>query len=143
MVRVQLATHADVGEWRTQARDLLHRNISPELVTWCGPDADSILAGVELSAVAGRAPVPAPATLKRVPREFLALVERVIAHRDTQRFALLYRILWRLSREEPRLLALLTDADVQRARVMAQAVKRDAHKMKAFVRFREDRKSVV
>ena len=137
MVRVQLATQADVGEWRTQARDLLHRNISPELVTWCGPDADSILAGVELSAVAGRA--PASATPKRVPREFLALVERVIAHRDTQRFALLYRILWRLSREEPRLLALLTDADVQRARVMAQAVKRDAHKMKAFVRFREVR----
>jgi DNA polymerase len=72
----------------------------------------------------------------RVSAEFLDLAATVALHREPSRFALLYRLLWRL-RSEPRLLALSVDPDVAQARAWAKAVDRDIHKMQAFVRFRE------
>jgi len=57
-------------------------------------------------------------------------------HSDPGRFALLYRLLWRL-RLEPRLLALSMDPDVVTANGMEKAVRRAVHKMHAFVRFRK------
>jgi DNA polymerase len=71
-----------------------------------------------------------------VPQDFIDLAEKVICHRDPSRFALLYRILWRL-KDEPRLLHIVTDPDVARARDMAKSVSLASHKMTAFVRFRE------
>ncbi|MEO6017884.1 MAG: UdgX family uracil-DNA binding protein, partial [Polaromonas sp.] len=67
--------------------------------------------------------------------EFLTLCESVILHSDPGRFGLLYRILWRLV-HEPGLRHDPLDADMMKAQHMAQAVRRDMHKMKAFVRFR-------
>ena len=52
------------------------------------------------------------------------------------RFALLYRLLWRL-RQNHDLLDIATDPDVAEIAAMAKAVRRDEHKMHAFVRFRE------
>ena len=71
----------------------------------------------------------------RVPPEFASLCASVILHRDSNRFGLLYRLLWRL-RTEPGLRHDPLDADWLLAQRMAQAVRRDMHKMKAFVRFR-------
>jgi DNA polymerase len=65
----------------------------------------------------------------------MALAENVILHSDPQRFALLYRLLWRLKRE-PRLMDVASDEDVVRARMMEDAVSREIHKTHAFVRFR-------
>src|SRR5690606_6732364 len=78
---------------------------------------------------------PSPHTVT-VSRAFITLARRVMLHRDPTRFALLYRVLWRL-RTEPRLLELEVDADVSRLRDLAKSVARDIHKMHAFVRFRE------
>ncbi|BCJ90083.1 uracil-DNA glycosylase [Terrihabitans soli] len=72
----------------------------------------------------------------RVSRRFLDLAAAASLHSDPERFALLYRILWRL-RSQPALLDLSTDADIARANDMAKNVRRDIHKMHAFVRFRE------
>jgi DNA polymerase len=69
---------------------------------------------------------------RRVP----ALCEHVVLHRDPDRFGLLYRLLWRLQ-TEPALRHDALDADWVAAQQMAQAVRRDMHKMTAFVRFRE------
>ena len=77
----------------------------------------------------------APATT-HVPREFLQLASAVACHRDASRWDDLYRVLWRLTHGEPRLLDVATDPDVHRLSVMERAVSRAAHKMKAFVRFR-------
>src|SRR5262249_55735220 len=55
---------------------------------------------------------------------------------EGERFALLYRLLWRLVANHA-LLDVATDADVARVAAMAKAVHRDEHKMHAFVRFRE------
>ena len=70
-----------------------------------------------------------------VPPDFLTLCESVILHSDPNRFGLLYRLLWRMA-HEPGLRHDPLDADRLKAGHMAQAVRRDMHKMKAFVRFR-------
>jgi len=70
-----------------------------------------------------------------VPPAFITLCETVVLHFDPARFALLYRLLWRLV-HEPGLRHDPLDADRVQAQHMAQSVRRDMHKMKAFVRFR-------
>ena len=71
-----------------------------------------------------------------VPAEFVELAKTAILHRNPERFAMLYRLLWRL-RGNHDLLDVATDPDVAQVRAMAKAVRRDEHKMHAFVRFRE------
>jgi probable DNA metabolism protein len=78
---------------------------------------------------------PADATVS-VPPAFISLAEAVVCHSDPGRFGLLYRILFRL-RNERRLLDIVSDADVHRALMLQKSVRRDCHKMTAFVRFKE------
>ena len=115
--------------WRDAARNALHAGVPPDALDWDDADRPSLL-GASL-------PAPDPARAgARVPRALLALAERVLAHRDPHRHALLYRLTWRLANGEPTLLSNPLDADVQRAHQLDKAVRRDLHKMKAFVRFR-------
>ncbi|MEM1181419.1 MAG: UdgX family uracil-DNA binding protein [Acidobacteriota bacterium] len=130
--------------WRELARGLLGEGVQPHEVDW-RPEGES----PQLSLPA-RAPGPSRArgvgglkargasvaAAPRVPRAFLDLAQSVSLHRDAGRWALLYRTLWRLVHGEPHLVAVGLDDDVLRLRRMAQAVRRDRHKMKAFVRFR-------
>ena len=71
-----------------------------------------------------------------VPAKFVELAQTAILHRDPKRFAILYRLLWRL-RGNHELLDVATDPDTAQVTAMAKAVRRDEHKMHAFVRFRE------
>lgn len=70
------------------------------------------------------------------PRAFVEAAEIVAAHRDPERWNLLYRLLCRLQSER-NLLAVEVDDDVAAMRKMKQQVLRDVHKMHAFVRFRK------
>jgi DNA polymerase len=72
----------------------------------------------------------------RANRRFLGLAAKASLHSDPARFALLYRVLWRLQRK-PRLMEDRADPDVRRLEELDKSVRRDAHKMHAFVRFRE------
>ncbi|WP_133498863.1 UdgX family uracil-DNA binding protein [Cognatilysobacter terrigena] len=120
----------ELAAWRDQARMALRAEIAPEVIEWNG-DVDGLLGA---RALVDAEPVrEAPA----VPGGFLRLAQAVIAHRDPHRHALLYRLLWRLTHGEPSLLEHDADIDVRRAAQLEKAVHRDAHKMKAFVRFRE------
>jgi DNA polymerase len=128
-----LSHAADFAGWRGAARGFLARNISPGDIAWrvgAAPD--------DLFAIAPHEPAPPPAEAAplRVPRDFVELAELVACHKDEGRFALLYRLIWRL-REDRDLLARTTDDDVFRARAMAKTIRRERHKMEAFVRFRE------
>ncbi len=76
-------------------------------------------------------------TRYRVPPAFLELAKWVAANRNPGRWQLLYRMLWRITHGEQHLLEIASDTDYLSAQEMAQAVRRDAHKMKAFVRFRK------
>jgi uracil-DNA glycosylase len=67
-------------------------------------------------------------------REFLDLARKAILHRDAGRHALLYRLLWRLQRERG-LMRDTADPDVRHMAALAKEVRRDIHKMRAFVRF--------
>ncbi len=71
-----------------------------------------------------------------VPPPFVELAKCVACHRDQRRWDLLYRVLWRLTTTEPYLLEIVSDDDMLSLHRMEKAVRRDAHKMKAFVRFR-------
>ncbi|GHA79476.1 UdgX family uracil-DNA binding protein [Cognatilysobacter bugurensis] len=120
----------DLDAWRTQARAALCANVPPDALDWHDADAPSLLAAPP---VVDLKPVRAA---PNVPRAFFVLATRVLAHRDPQRHALLYRLLWRIAYGEPQLLRNALDADVHRALALEKSVRRDAHKMKAFVRFR-------
>lgn len=127
---VTLDGPADFDGWRIAARGLLAAGIAPEVVEWRGPDdPPGLFAGPPPALPAG-APTPA------VPRDFLAMAELAIRHSDPERFALLYGLLWD-ARDAPGLLRNPAEARMVRLGAMARAVRRDAHKMHAFLRFRE------
>lgn len=132
MVSARLAHPADYEGWRRQARALAQRGIAPSEVAWLvGQEAGGLFGGAEVACDA-----PSDGARLTVPRAFLELADQVICHSDPERFGMLYRMLARLQ-HEPQLLKLTTDADVHRAEAMARSVRRDVHKMTAFVRFRE------
>ncbi|HEX4768760.1 MAG TPA: UdgX family uracil-DNA binding protein [Lichenihabitans sp.] len=131
MREIVLERQDDFEGWRDAARRLAEASVPPADVTWRveGEAADLFVSAD------GEAPPPERRPL-RVPRRFVDLAEWVVCHRDRERFALLYRVLCRLQ-DEPKLLDITTDDDVFRIEMMAKAVRRDRHKMTAFVRFRE------
>ena len=133
-MQIRLEGETDWAGFRTQARALLAAAVSPDTVQWSTQARNDDLFD---DAVSGDQPVGAGATPgMAVPAAFLRLCESVVLHRDPQRFALLYRLLWRLA-HEPLLRQDPLDTDMLRARDMAHAVSHDIHKMRAFVRFRE------
>jgi len=129
---VVLAHEVDWGAWRAAARALALADTPPEDVVWSVRNADDLFAEPELDPE-----IAAPPGTFTVPRSLVSLAETAIQARDPERFALLYRLVWRAHRGEKHLLELTTDAEVQRIQRLAQAVRRDTHKMRAFVRFRE------
>ncbi|MDJ0748502.1 MAG: UdgX family uracil-DNA binding protein [Woeseiaceae bacterium] len=130
-VSVTLDEPANYSEWRAAARRLLTADVSPDQVGF----RLATNSGDLFDTQAGRITSQAASAPVRVPRDFPKLAKEVICHNDDSRFALLYRLLWRL-RTERRLLDNAADSDVYAARQMAKAVRRETHKMKAFVRFR-------
>lgn len=117
--------------WREMARSLLAANLPPATVLWQDdPSAPSLFVNEE----SPPAP-PDPNSTKSVPRAFIDLAIPAAAHTDPRRWALLYQLLWRLTRGERHLLAKATDPEVRLARQWASQVGREIHKMHAFVRF--------
>jgi DNA polymerase len=131
MHHVTLDSETDFDGWRKAARALALNRVTPAEVSF---------------SVEGRQPelfdqpaterASAPPGSFNVPAAFVELAQSAILNRDPQRFALLYRLLWRL-RAHHELLQLATDPDVAQVQALAKAVRRDQHKMQAFVRFRE------
>lgn len=118
-------------DWRNQARQLIAAEVSPREVCFRENSSQSELFGATNTP---QEKLP-PARPFRVDRKFIQLADRVVCHRDVDRYDLLYRILWRLTHGEPKLMQVTVDDDIYRASMMEKAVRRDAHKMKAFVRF--------
>lgn len=138
-VAITLEEPANYGEWRAAARRLLNADVSPEQASFRLASASGDLFGARPGLSAERFATGRGAI--SVPRKFPALARAVICHKDPSRFVLLYKLLWRLQ-SEPRLLGNVADVDVHTARRLAKAVRRDTHKMKAFVRFRRTESEV-
>lgn len=133
------ATLAHATDWegfRHTARELLQAGVPPRQVQWCtAQDAAHDLFAQCDEPARGQRPAAGCGAGPRVPEGFVDLCQRLVLHRDPGRFALMYRLLWRLV-HEPALRHDPLDADRLQARHMVRAVARDVHKMHAFVRFR-------
>lgn len=127
MREIVLKAPGDFAEWRSAARGLLIGGVAPDAVSWRDSEAGASLFGDEV--------VEASAGAVSLPRELLGIAERVICHRDAEVPARLYRIIWRAARDR-QLLARTTDPDVDWLMKADKAIRRDVHKMHAFVRFR-------
>ena len=123
-----LAHEVDWEGFRSAARRLALALVPPDQVVWSVRDIDDLF---------GEAmPDAADPGAFRLPRGLVALAETVIQAREPQRFALLYRLIWRAHSGERHLLEQVTDPEIDRANRLAQSIRRDTHKMRAFVRFR-------
>ncbi|RYC31937.1 DUF4130 domain-containing protein [Lichenibacterium minor] len=131
MREVVLRAPDDYEGWRDAARALAEGSVPPEAVVWRVADD-----APDLFVSPSEGPSDGPRRALRVARRFVDLAELVACHKDPERFAFLYRVLCRLQ-DEPRLLDITTDEDVFRIEMMAKSVRRDRHKMTAFVRFKE------
>ena len=124
----QISFLPDFRSWQSAARAALQAEISPEQIAWqelnSAEPALPIFDENETAATRGRQFL--------VPKKFVELAKQVALHSDEQRWALLYRILWRVTHGEPKLLEVFVDADVARANDMAKSVRHDIHKMRAF-----------
>ena len=129
MYRARLNGPDDFDGWRQAARTFALAGTAPADIVWQCGDADDLFATDE-------PPPPPEAAAFSVPRTFVELAETAILHRDPERFALLYALLIQ-SRDRPASLEDRADPLVRGVEGLAKAVRRDLHKMRAFVRFRE------
>ena len=118
--------------WRDAVRPLLSSGTPPDAVDLA--DTDS---GTTASLFAAPDPPPDDRTIAiHVPRSFIERAKIVACHRSSDRWNLLYRILFRLQSNR-NLMKLDVDDDIAEFRRLEHQVKRDLHKMHAFVRFRK------
>ncbi len=134
---VNLQRPDDFDVWRERARQLVQCDVPPDRVAWIEPDGSGDLFARDFTGGDRRLPVPGDdARPVRANRRFVSLAKNAALHSDPQRFALLYRLLWRLQ-SNSRIMEDKTDDDVRRVEELDKNVRRDSHKMHAFVRFRE------
>src|SRR5512140_226972 len=88
---ITLQNETDFDGWRQAARALVLGGIKPEDVMW------SVKGEEELFGSGERPPQSASSTETfSVSARFVELAKIAILHRDRERFAVLYRLLWRL-----------------------------------------------
>ena len=121
----RIGTHA---AWRDAARRLAMAGVEPAAVDW----------GIEgQGAAMFDAPLPdGEGEGLTVPSAFPDLTRALIPERTGQGMALAYALLVRLQSSSG-LLTNRADPQVAQAQDIAKAIRRDIHKMHAFVRFRE------
>ena len=129
---VQMPEPDDFEFWRERARGLVQCDVPPDRIAWVEPGGSGDL----FAHGERRTPVP-PADAKpvRANRRFVGLARNAILHSDPRRFAQLYLLLWKLQ-SNPRIMEDKADPDVRRIEELDKNVRRDSHKMHAFVRFR-------
>jgi probable DNA metabolism protein len=127
MHSITLSSETDFDGWRKAARALVLNDVRPWDVKWQVQPEPFEPVTPALEALEGTFSIPA---------KFVALAKSAILNRDPERFAILYRLLWRLKANHD-LLTIATDPDVSLLTAMAHAVQRDAQRMQDAVRFRE------
>ncbi len=129
MHTVVLDDQVDFRGWRTASRRLALAGIPPEDVVWSVGASNDLFAGADQT--------PPSQAAFTVHKSLLDLAETTIQANDAARFSLLYTLIWRAHRGEKFITQDVADPVVQRVQRLAQAVRRDTHKMRAFLRFRE------
>lgn len=138
---IELNGGADLQGFRQALRILTWSNIPHNQITWRASSAPDLFGGGQLPVAYGSAGKPII-----LPRAVGDLIKLVVCHTDPEKYALLYDLIWRMRRPkdpEPRLYEVASDPLVHRLAMMAKSVRRDLHKMHAFLRFREVSDPVV
>ena len=130
IVTVTLAAEDDVPGFQAEARRLLAARVPPDQVVWRVAGQERDLFGGEPERTKAKAATVA------LPRAAVELAQTAAHHADPDRWALIYGFLFR-SLTDKGLAENPADPVVQRLRRMEKAIRRDAHKMHAFVRFKE------
>ena len=135
--RISLSGEVDLEGWRDHARRLLQAAIAPEQVAWT-VEGRANSGELDLSPVAAvpeqsSDPIARPV---RIAKTLLSLINTALLHSNEDRFELAYRLLYR-AQSVPALHRNPADADVLKLSRYAKAIRRDIHKMHAFVRFRK------
>ena len=130
--------------FRAHARALIGEGVPPEGVRWRDPLRSPRAEGTGPGLFgATDAPTPPPDRAAEVlspalalPRAYVDALPTISCYRDESVWHALYVVAWRIARGDRGLMADPLDADVAVLQRMGKAVRRDAHKMHAFVRFR-------
>jgi DNA polymerase len=123
----------DYTAWQRAVRQLLAQATPPEHIAWLAESEQASLpfslpeiSGHEDSGIRHR---------PLVPRAFKSLADVVACHRNPRKWDTMYRVLWRLGHDGRQVLEHELNDDVRVLKDMAAQVRRDEHKMRAFVRF--------
>ncbi len=128
MIRIALASQTDIAGWREAARKLLLAGVLPARVEFNVGSETLFDEGDPITPPGDRKPV--------ISKELLNEIQTGLLHSDPERFALAYRIVFR-AQTQPKILQNPADPDMHSMRALAKSVRRDIHKMHAFVRFRK------
>ncbi len=116
--------------WRNAARALLGSGVAPHETEWLSGDAPGSLFDCR-----DASPEPTEPSLPvRIPRQLLDELESAARFRSADRWSLLYRILWRVTKGD-QTARLAGDVDGSELHARIKAVRREAHHMHAFLRF--------
>ncbi|HTW68720.1 MAG TPA: UdgX family uracil-DNA binding protein [Acetobacteraceae bacterium] len=119
-----LDSETDWQGWRNATRALVLAGVPPEGVHWAArshpEDRSSVL--------------PDGSGSFNLPRALVAIAALAFQARDPERFALLYRLVWRANAGE-KVLEKANDRELHRAQGLAHAVRAEAHRMRTNVRF--------
>ncbi len=135
--RITLASETDLAGWRKKARQLLEFAVPPEQVVWT-VEGRAETASLDMFGETAFSPGVGnyPGRKVTIARALLATINTALLNSVKDRFALAYDIVFR-ARTEPKLHRNPADAGVKRLNALAKSVRRDIHKMHAFVRFRK------
>lgn len=135
---------SDFAHWRQLARALWSQQIAPHDVVWLTQAAQQHSSDLF---AAPQLPITTPDQVLQwpqansapcqltVPRAWLDLAEQALLNADPSRFSVLYSLLWRMQ-TTPALRHDVLDPDYVKMQHWIKAVRREVHKMHAFVRFR-------
>lgn len=132
MKEINLNKIADFKEWHESARECILSGIPPNQIVWQTDTNKQTNLFIDTPVHIAKNKIEKIS----VPASFLDMAQSAICHSSPQRYDLLYRILYRLQYKNKNLLNLKTDSDVMHLQKLVKAVRRDAYKIKAFLRFR-------
>lgn len=129
MISVTLDAPDDFDGWRNAVKRLIGAGVDPAQLCWHVAGEVGDLFGAVAEPVGGEARLA-------VPKAFIPLARAAILHSDPERFVLLHTLLADIIARTRRL-DDRADPLVVRIEGLAKNVRRDIHKMRAFVRFRK------
>lgn len=135
--RVELNSPGNLQDWRFKARQLLLANIAPEDIFWMAHPNEAS-AELDLFDEQLLPTMPQEMTNRgfRIAKDLLQLINTALLHGAEDRFHVAYRLIFRAA-AKPGIHRNPADQDARKLQDYAKSVRRDIHKMHAFVRFRK------